>query len=85
MHGHVQDVLPPYLVKKTLDPDPELCYNVPMNEDNNYVDFELVMDRMEYLEKMGDAHDEIRSDREKEEPVFFDHFQTLLRTMEKTR
>tara|TARA_R110002051_G_scaffold61351_2_gene112391 strand:- start:951 stop:1121 length:171 start_codon:yes stop_codon:yes gene_type:complete len=56
-----------------------------MNEDNNYVDFELVMDRMEYLEKMGDAHDEIRSDREKEEPVFFDHFQTLLRTMEKTR
>ena len=76
MRVHVQDVLPPYLVKKTLDPDREPCYNVPMNEHDT---------RMEYLEKMGDAHDEIRSDREKEEPVFFDHFQTLLRTMEKTR
>jgi len=82
---HEQTILLPMLMKKTLDPDPELCYNVPMNEDNNYVDFELVMDRMEYLEKMGDAHDEARADREKEEPVFYDHFQTLLRTIEKTR
>jgi len=59
---------------------------------------------MEYLEKMGDAHDEVLADRARDEaldavcgdgtaeilsvlpePIFLDHFQTLLRTMEKTR
>ena len=58
-----------------------------MDPYDNYIDLQLENPSMDYLKKKGDARfeDLDPADRKEEEPIFFDHFQTLVRTMEMTR